>query len=261
MATLPPSVAQLLDALLADIRGTLVDNFVGAYLCGSLATGDFDPATSDVDLLFVTAETVFDAQLTSLGALHTRIPVDENDFGQPYEVYYIDRQTLKRFKPGRRHVKAGLDEEFGWKAHRQNWVIERAVVREHGVIISGPDPRTLIDPVTQDETREAARAELAIRVDDWANEWKGSVNPAPWIEKLGAQSFEVVTVCRALITVEHGDLPSKPQAFAWGRANLPEEWRSLVQWAHKHRDDKTRSTDMVPEVIRFVQWAAAEATQ
>jgi hypothetical protein len=140
-------------------------------------------------------------------------------------------------------------------------VIERAVVREHGVIIDGPDPRTLMDPVTQADIREAARAELAIRIDDWANEWKDGVNPAPWIEKLGAQSFEVVTVCRALMTIEHGNLPSKPQAFEWALANLPEEWQPLVQWAQEHRDDKARSTDMVWEIIRFVQWAADKAAR
>lgn len=258
VAAYPAEIAPLVDELLASVRDVLGDNLVGVYLCGSLATGAFDPQTSDVDVLVVTERHVTDGQFASLRGLHERIPLEGNEFGYPYEVYYIDRETLRRFRPGRRHVKAGIGEVFGWKEHRHNWVIERWAVREHGIVVSGPDPKTLIGPIRDNEIPEAARAELLSRVDDWAHEWNDGVDPAPWIEKLGAQAFEVITVCRALRTVERGGLPSKSEAVQWALDNLPDEWLSLVRWAHEHRDDRNRNTDMVPEVIRFVHWAAAE---
>lgn len=242
-------------------RAALGDNLVGVYLGGSLATGEFDPETSDVDLLVVMEKAITDSQLGTLRMLHERIRVDENQFGQPYEVYYIDRATVRLYAPGQRHVKAGIDEEFGWKAHRQNWVIERRIIREHGVVLCGPEPGELIDPVEDNDVREAARSELRIRIDDWAREWNDGVNPAPWIEKRAAQSFEVVTVCRALMTAETGELPSKPKAFEWGSRSLPAEWTALVHWAQEHRNDQTKGTERVPEIIRFVQWAAAKATE
>jgi len=54
----PHEVASLLDESLPKIREALTNNFVGAYLTGSLALGCFDPKTSDVDILVVTERPV-----------------------------------------------------------------------------------------------------------------------------------------------------------------------------------------------------------
>src|SRR2546427_11235358 len=35
------------------------------------------------------------------------------------------------------------------------WIIHRHMLREHGVVLAGPAPRTLIDPVQPSELREA----------------------------------------------------------------------------------------------------------
>lgn len=250
--TLPVEVTPLLEALLGGVQDALGENIVGVYLCGSLALGGFDPETSDVDVLVVTQQPVSDAEFASLRAFHERMPVEGNEFGRAYEVYYIDRATLRRFAPGQRHVKAGSDEEFGWKPQRRNWVIERWTVREHGLVVQGPDPAGLIDPVTTDDLREAARSELRIRIADWARD---GVEPEPWLQRRGGQAYEVITVCRALYTIECADLPSKSKALEWALANLPQEWQPVARWAWEHRDDRTFGTEMLPELIRFVRWA------
>ena len=250
--TLPVEVTPLLEALLGGVQDALGENVAGVYLCGSLALGSFDPETSDVDVLVVTEKPVTEAQLVSLQALHERIPVEGNEFGRPYEVYYIDRQTLRRFEPGQRHVKAGVDEEFGWKPQRQNWVIERWTVRQHGLVVLGPDPAELIDPVTTDDLREAARSELQVRIADWARE---GAEPEPWLQRRSSQAYEAITVCRALYTIECGSLPSKSEALEWALTSLPQEWQAVAHWARKHQDDRTFGTEMLPELIRFVQWA------
>ena len=46
-------------------------NFVGMYLIGSLAVGDFD-ATSDVDFIIVTNEELGSDELVAVGAARTR---------------------------------------------------------------------------------------------------------------------------------------------------------------------------------------------
>ena len=51
-----PYVNSVLGLLLANLRDTLGDYFVGLYLHGSLAGGDFDPGHSDIDFLVVTTE-------------------------------------------------------------------------------------------------------------------------------------------------------------------------------------------------------------
>ena len=50
---LPEDVRHLLDRVVHGFRAILADNLVGIYLHGSLAMGEFNPLTSDVDLLVV----------------------------------------------------------------------------------------------------------------------------------------------------------------------------------------------------------------
>jgi predicted nucleotidyltransferase len=46
---------------------------VGIYLHGSLATGDFNPQSSDIDFVVVLAEPVCDDLLSALAAMHGRL--------------------------------------------------------------------------------------------------------------------------------------------------------------------------------------------
>ena len=46
-----PTVNALLDDLLTQARTVLGGELIGFYLDGSLALGDFDPETSDVDFI------------------------------------------------------------------------------------------------------------------------------------------------------------------------------------------------------------------
>jgi hypothetical protein len=44
-----PEVNSVLQKLLSGVRALLGDHFVGMYLDGSLAIGDFEPGKSDLD--------------------------------------------------------------------------------------------------------------------------------------------------------------------------------------------------------------------
>ena len=50
---LPAEVRPLLDGFVGELRALLADNLIGIYLHGSLAMGEFNPLTSDVDVLVV----------------------------------------------------------------------------------------------------------------------------------------------------------------------------------------------------------------
>ncbi len=255
VATYPAEVSALVEALLDGVREALGENLAGFYLCGSLALGGFDPETSDVDVLVVTGRPVSDAEFAALKALHERLPAEGNDFSLDYDVYYIDRGTIRRFKEGQRHVKVGLGEPFGWSDHRPNWVLERWTVRERGVTVTGPDPKTLIDPISTAQIREAVGDELRKRVVHWADgSWPHEV-----LLHRGAQVFEIETVCRALYTIESGELTTKRQAVSWGLDALPEPWHALLEWSQGYRGDKTPDATKIPEVMLFLRWAAAEA--
>jgi len=256
VATYPSEVAPLIEALLDGVRDALGNNLLGFYLRGSLAMGGFDPETSDIDILVVTERPVSEAEFEALDRLHRRVEARQNEYGRHYEVSYVDRASLKRFAPGeRRHPTVGSDWAFGWAEHRDNFVLERWMVREHGVALAGPDPKTLIDPISADDLRTAVVGELRARMDSWA----ASDEPPDWLGTRYYQAFEIETLCRALYTLEFGDLPTKRQAVEWALRTLREPWLGLVQWSQEHRADKTADGSKIPEVMRFARWAAAEA--
>jgi predicted nucleotidyltransferase len=70
-------------------------NFVGAYLVGSLATGDFD-LDSDIDFLIVTDAELIEAEIRSLQALHIEIYDLECYPAKHLEGSYISRSLLSR---------------------------------------------------------------------------------------------------------------------------------------------------------------------
>ena len=250
-----PEVSALIEDLLAGVSEALGDNLLGVYLRGSLALGDFDPETSDVDILVVTWLPVSEAEFERLAALHARVPpAKANEYRRRYEVSYIDRASIKRFGPGeRRHPRCADDAPFGWAGHRPNWVLERWTVREQGVTLLGPDPKTLIDPIDAEEIREAVRDELRERLRHWTDgSW-----PREEMLHRGAQAFEVETVCRALYTLATGELPTKPQAVAWALAAAPKPWRALIEWARVYRGDGTRDAAKIEDVMSFLEWAAS----
>lgn len=250
----PPVVSALIEALLDGVRAALGNNFVGAYLCGSLAFGGFDPATSDVDVLLVTEHPVSHEEIARLADVVKNLPPSGNHFGLEFEAYFIDRMTVRRFVPGQRHVKIASDEPLDWIEHRPGWVIERWVVRERGVVLAGPDPKSLIDPVSADDLRWAAGEELRARLTNWS----GARWPITEMAHLGAQSFEVETVCRAVHTTHTGEAASKHEAVAWALGALPERWHDLIEWSQRHKKEPTEDSARVSEVLDFLAWAVNE---
>jgi predicted nucleotidyltransferase len=71
--TIYPDVNQVLKILLKNVRVILGDYFVGMYLYGSLASGDFDPGRSDIDFLVVTSKELPGNIVAELKSMHTRL--------------------------------------------------------------------------------------------------------------------------------------------------------------------------------------------
>jgi hypothetical protein len=252
---LPQEVAGMLDALLLGIREALRDNLVGVYLRGSLALGDFIPDTSDIDVLAVTERPINAAEFAILAALHAHLAPLPHPYANRLEIAYIDRAAVQRFESGLCHPSLGQGEALTWSEHRDNWILERWTVRECGVTLLGPDPRSLIDPIAADDLRTAVRT----RLRDWAD-WANQPNDPDWLLPRDHKAYVVETMCRALYTLACNQLPSKPRAVAWALATLPEPWRSTVERSQAWRTNTTPDPAIVPEVMRFVGWAASMAS-
>src|SRR4029079_3029760 len=61
-----PQVNRLLEVILAGLRANLGDKLIGLYAFGSLVTGDFSLARSDLDLAAVLAEDLNETELARL---------------------------------------------------------------------------------------------------------------------------------------------------------------------------------------------------
>ena len=252
----PPEVSDLLDGLLAGVRDALGDNLLGMYPRGSLAFGDFDPGYSDVDVLVVTLRPVSEDEFEALEAMHKRIRALPNRYAVGLEVAYIDRESVRRFVAGQRHPTITSHDPFRWERHDRNWVLDRWQTRECGIAWYGPDPRTLIDEISDDELREAAR----LRVLEWA-EWASAVTEKDraWVNERAHQAYVIETICRALHALSHLGLPTKRQAVAWGLEVMPEPWRGLIERSREWRTQEVDDTSTAEETLAFVEWAAAHA--
>ncbi len=70
-------VNSLLDELLSGVKNILEDNFAGLYLYGSLASGDFNLETSDVDFVVVTRDEISSETISALKTMHERLAKSE----------------------------------------------------------------------------------------------------------------------------------------------------------------------------------------
>jgi predicted nucleotidyltransferase len=166
-ATPHPEVNELLDALTNGVRGVLGDQLVGAYLFGSATTGDFD-RESDVDVVVVTADMITDETFAALREMHARIATTDSWCATQLEVSYIPRRAIRRYDPAdtlHPRLDRGKEEKLHMMRHDSDWVVQRRLIREHGVTLLGPAPAMLIDPVSPDDLRRADARESTQRSD------------------------------------------------------------------------------------------------
>jgi hypothetical protein len=239
-----------LDTLLAEFvreaRTLLGDAFAAAYLQGSFAYGEADE-WSDVDFVVVTSEPIEPARVQPL---HAELYARPTPWAQHLEGSYIPAALLRHTDRTRTPVPF-LDNgasELVWDAHC-NTAVVRIVLRERGIVLAGPDPRELIDPVDPADLRAEAEAALA----DYAA-WAPEGSMSAW-----KQPYLVLTLCRILRTLACGDVVSKRTAALWAMDALDPRWRPLVQAAlddRPHPWERVRrpaDADRAAETLAFAE--------
>ncbi len=217
----------ILDRLLTDVKGILKEQFIGMYLFGSLANGGFDQS-SDVDVLIVTKAEILDSRFSTLHSMHERIAVSDSRWATQLEISYIPQNALRRFNQSNithPHLDRGNGEQLHWMKHESDWVIQRHTLRETKIVVEGPAPHTLIDPVSADDLRQAVVDVLPLWVTPLLED------PIQRIRPRGYQSFVVLSLCRMLYTLEHGAIVSKIVAAGWALQTLDIKWVPLIERA------------------------------
>ena len=246
-----PHVNAIVKRLLTNVRDILGDQLVGMYLHGSLANGGFDEH-SDIDVVFVTQEELPEQAFSALHDMHADMAKNDSPWAVQQEVSYIPQSTLRRFDRSdmlHPHLDRGPEEKLRWMAHESDWTIQRHILRERGIVIMGPEPRGLIDPVKPDDLRRAVAEGLPLWLNPILN------NPSE-INRRGYQSFFVLSLCRMLYTLKRGAIISKQEAAAWAMESLDPHWIPLIERALIGRQNPDQEADAqdIEETLQMMRF-------
>ena len=256
--TLYPELNQVLLILVESILKILNDNFVGMYLQGSLATGDFD-MYSDVDFIVVTEEELSDDQVDALQQMHPRIYHLDSEWAKHLEGSYFPKEIL------RDHSHKGEDlwylDHGSQKLIRSehcNTIVVRWLVREKGVAMLGPPPESLIDPISSD----LLRSDIYEVINEWGQE---ILEDPDRFNNRFYQGFIVLSYCRMLHDLYKGVNASKQVGAEWAKENLDPSWSDLIDRAWDCRPDPAKSVrerpnpDDFDRTLEFVQYIIDES--
>jgi predicted nucleotidyltransferase len=245
----------LLALLLSRIQAILGKKLIGLYLFGSLVAGDFDYGSSDIDLIAATSTYLDKEEVERLKAMHEDIALKEKAWDDRIEVGYIPLDELRRYNPHFQQPLISPGEPFHVTEVGASWVINRYIMREKGIAVYGPPPKTLVDPISREERIQAVRG----RIQDW----KEYVESLEFGVSRKSQAYAILTMCRILYSLTYGEFVSKKAAALWAEENLPPEWSSLIRrafaWRNEWREEQVDHDVTLQETLRFLHFALNQA--
>jgi hypothetical protein len=252
-------VNAVLHNFLARIQAIVGSHFRGMYVSGSLALGDFDPHSSDIDFVVMTDAALSDDLFVALQDMHARFDESLSPWAAKVEAAYITLDALRNSAPTpARYPQVEKGRTLFMDQLENGWIFQCYTLREHGVVVAGSDPRTLIDPVDPDDMRRAAAAITGTWLE------QAQYDPAwlAWLHQREHQAFVVLMLCRLLYTLDFGANASKPVAARWAEKALGRRWASLIERsrAGQHESGDTPESD-VNDTVAFVQYTVERFRQ
>jgi hypothetical protein len=264
-----PDLNAMLHGLVANIQLALGEHFVGAYLQGSFAIGDFD-RDSDVDFVIVTTVDLSTEEVHSLQLLHARTFAQGGSWARRLQGSYFPRDVLrhqprsdsrcwKRGEPCGNALVWYLDAHQSLvRSDHCNTLVVRWILRERGVILAGPALLTLIDPIPG----TALRQEMLTAIRGWGQDFLA--HPG-FYKSHFFQTFFVLNSCRMLHDLHAGVPGSKLAGVGWAKAHLESSWGGLIDraWAARTKPESAPRQPADPDEFQatrdFVRYVIAES--
>jgi hypothetical protein len=168
-------------------------------VAGSLATGDYTPGVSDLDLVALTTGPVGAERQGILADLHRELDAGSGQ-GLKLGCVYVDADTVGRLDM--RHPTW----THGVLVQRILSGVTRAELGRHGYAVFGRTPAVVFPAVTDDDVRAAAKAELT---GYWT--WAAR-RPWIWLDPVIAD-LGLTSMARGRHALTHGDLLTKSAAI------------------------------------------------
>jgi hypothetical protein len=239
-----PELDEVLRELVGSVRQILHDDFVGAYLQGSLAVGDFDEH-SDVDFIIAIDREISNSRLRDLQVMHKRIFNLEEEWARHLEGSYFPTMILRDYNQsgsGLWYLDNGSS--ILVRSNHCNKTVVRWILREKGVVLSGPQLSTLIDPIPLKILRRA----ILKSINESGHEILS--NPEPYNNRF-YQTFIVLQYCRKLHDLHSGTVGSKRSGAEWAKGNLDRSWTDLIDRAWDGRPDPALSVRQTADKTDF----------
>ncbi|MEU3455985.1 nucleotidyltransferase domain-containing protein [Micromonospora sp. NPDC006766] len=205
----------------------------GLLVAGSLATGDYLPGVSDLDLVALVDGPVDAARQATLAALHRRLDAGTGA-GLNLGCVYVDTTAIDAVQV--RHPTW----THGQLVQRILSGITRAELVRHGYAIFGPEPRDVFPPMSADDVRAAAHAELT---GYWA--WAAR-RPWLWLNPTIAD-LGLTSMARGRHALRNGALLTKTEAIR--QADAP-AWL-IDQLAARRRGESVSSPRLRAALIAW----------
>ncbi len=258
---LPTEYPELNDVLRDLVRGAqkiLGDKFIGAYLQGSFAVGDYD-RHSDADFAIVIAAELSKEQVDALQGMHGRLFDCDSAWAQHLEGSYFPQKILGDFSL--------LDQKLWYldngsrsliESDHCNTLVVRWVLREKGTILAGPPAETLLPPISG----EMLRREIWDVINEWGQE---ILTNKDRFNNRFYQGYIVLSFCRMLHSLHTGLIESKAAGATWAKRNLDPAWSALIDGAWAGRPNPALSVrqpadpEAYTQTLRFVQYCIDES--
>jgi predicted nucleotidyltransferase len=230
----PPDVAGLLGRL-RDLLAARED-VIGVYVYGSLVTGDYSPAASDIDVVVLMARDPAVETTRELARLHATLAAAGGPAGQLHCLYVaVDAAS----DPDRLCTYWFGDRMTQW----QMKLLTQAELATAGIAVHGPWPPPGIAEVPAGRLQEAVRAELT-------GYWRRLARKrAPWLRDSWVD-HGLVMLPRAEALLTSGELITKGEAIGrLGRFGVP-DW--LAREIRARRDGRAVGTGWPGRLSRAV---------
>ena len=253
-----PNIDEVLGALVEGASSILADNFIGAWLQGSSATGGFDEH-SDLDFVIGIKRDLSEGELKDLQEFHPRLYDHPSPWSQHLEGSYIPRKTLANYRLSGQDVWY-LDHGMKYleRSSHDNTIAIKWILREKGVVLSGPHPTEIIDLIPV--------SELRLDMYNTFAEWGNTIieNPKE-IESHFYQTFAVLSYSSMLYDLKQGDIRSKKAGAEWIKSQWDPKWHDLIDraWLGRHNPFQSSKRPADPDdlrrTVRFVKAILVEA--
>jgi predicted nucleotidyltransferase len=275
MINLPITPHQELDSVLKNyaskIQKVLGDNFVGFYLQGSLAIGDFDH-TSDIDFIVVVNKDLSKNEVANVQTIHLETYNQNNRWVKHLEYSFFPRKKLKELSSPFIHCgrKNNTDNGKLWyfdngsktieRSDHCNTLVTRWTLREKGIAVLGPDIKTLVGTIDPNDLRKEIKSTMMGRAKEIAAK-------PEYIKNRFYQSYLVLNYARMLQDLYEGKVTSKKEGMAWAKQKLNPKWINLIDFCWQERQDTSISINQPinPEIFKksleFVKYATNLANQ